>query len=244
MKSKISMALVALILCFLQGCAPTPDNAEIEAAIRASLAAEASPPALVFTDMEVPMRAAGKVGAVLWTEDRAIQRNYVLIYDGEAHAFEVSGYATSRLLGDGSYVPIPNDLTLTFTEYAAYFNFPSDFGQQYLLVYAGEGDSPDELRAAFKADTLSSFPVCDLGGNTLVLFVPRYKGTVVWINELEHEVDLMRSGAELYRSGDEPFYIYCDFDDKLPGYEIHISLPNGKEHFVTTREQLLDRFKD
>lgn len=36
----------------------------------------------------------------------------------------------------------------------------------------------------------------------------------------------------------------CDFDDKLPDYEIHIALQNGKEHFFTTREQLLKRFKD
>ena len=241
----------ALLLLTLTACAPTPENVQIEAAIRASLAAEASPPDLVFADMEVPMRSAGKVGAMLWTEDETTQRNYELAYDRQTRCFVVSSYTTSQLSKDGSYVPIPNDLTLTFTEYASYFNFPSDFGNQYLLVYAGKGDSLDELRATFEAETsakisaetLASFAMCDLGGDTLVLFVPRYEGMTVWINEIEHQGDLMISGAEVARFEDKPFYVYCDFDDKLPDYEIHMSL-NGQKQFFTTREQLVESIKD
>lgn len=241
-----------LFSCLAFGCAPTPDNAQIEAAIRASIAAEESPPTLIFADMQIPMRSAGKASSVLWTEDKTIQRNYALAYDTKARAFTVSSCSTSRLSKEGTYYPAPNDLTLTFTEYAVYFDFPSDFGQQYLLVYVGEGDNLLELRTAFEAEapsqisaeTLTSFEMCDLGGNTLVLFVPRYEGTAVWINEIEHQGDMMKSGAEVTRFGDEPFYIYCDFDDKLPDYEIHIALQNGNEHFFTTREQLLKRFKD
>ncbi len=241
-----------LFSCLAFGCAPMPNNGEIEAAIRMSLAAEASPPALVFADMEVPMRSAGKAGAVLWTEDKTIQRNYALAYDSKARAFTVSSCSTSRLSKEGTYYPVPNDLTLTFTKYAPFFDFSFDFGQQYLLVYAGEGDRLNELRDTFEAEalagisaeTLTSFEACDLGGDALVLFVPRYESTDVWINEIDHQGDMMKSGAEVARYGDEPFYIYCDFDDKLPDYEIHIALQNGKEHFFTTREQLLKRFKD
>ena len=109
----------------------------------------------------------------------------------------------------------------------------------------------DELRAAFEtemstdinADMLASFEVCDLGGDTLVLLVPRYKGVTIWINEIEHQGDLMISGTEVARIGDTPVYLYCDFDDKLPGYEIHTSL-NGQEQFFTTREQLVESIKD
>ena len=247
----LALAIACLLFAHLSGCAPTPDNAQIEAAIRASLAAEASPPDLVFAYMEVPMRAAGKAGAVLWTKDETIQRNYMLAYDGDARAFVVSSFTSNRLSESGTYSPVPNDLSLTFSEYAPCFDFSDDFNQQYLLLYAGEGKDFNELRTAFEAemsadinaDMLAAFEVCDLGGDTLVLLVPRYRGMTVWVNALEHEGDLMKSGAELYRSGDEPFYIYCDFDDKLPGYEIHTSL-NGQEQFFTTREQLVESIKD
>lgn len=250
---KLIYAIAFLLLsCIAFGCAPTPDNAQIEAAIRASIAAEESPPTLIFAEMQIPMRSAGKASAVLWTEDKTIQRNYALAYDTKARAFTVSSCSTSRLSKEGTYYPVPNDLTLTFTEYAPFFDFPSDFGQQYLLVYVGEGDNLLELRTTFEAEkltavkpnVLAAFAACDLGGDTLVLFVPRYEGTAVWINEIEYQGDMMKSGAEVARYGDEPFYIYCDFDDKLPDYEIHIALQNGKEHFFTTREQLLKRFKD
>ena len=108
-------------------------------------------------------------------------------------AFVVSDYTTAQLNKDGTYSPVPNDLSLTFTEYAPCFDFSDDFSQQYLLLYAGEGKDLDELRAAFEtemstdinADMLASFEVCDLGGDTLVLLVPRYKGVTIWIKEID-----------------------------------------------------------
>lgn len=249
--SRVLLACTALLLFFfLTSCAPTPDNAQIEAAIRASLSGEASPPELDFSTMEVPMRSSGSAGAVLWTADGEIQRNYTLKYDKATRAFAVTGFTTSRRGADGSYYPVPNDPSLVLTEFAPCFDFSDDLGQQYLLLYAGEGDDLTALRTTFEseklpamtAEQLADFEVCDLGGDTLILLVPRYRGLSVWVSEIEHQGDMMLTGAEVAHFGDKPVYIYCSFSDKLPKYEIHVSFDEMGEFFLT-REALLESMK-
>lgn len=75
------------------------------------------------------------------------------------------------------------------TVYAPYFDFPEDPEPFYLLLYAGSGGSFSDLRTAFERGRLSDidrvlrsdFAVCDLGGDDLILVVPRYAGTSVTV---------------------------------------------------------------
>lgn len=234
-------ALFGVIVLVLAACAKMPDDAQIEAAIRISLEEEAAPPDLKFEDMEVPARYAGGANAVLWTEDQKIQRNYSLAYDRHEKSFVVLSFTTSRRAENGGYYTVPNDLTLTFTEYAEVFAFSSDFSQKYLLLYAGQGGELSEMRATFEREhlsdfdkeQLSAFKECDLGGETLILLVPRYAGSAVWVKEILYRGDRLESGAELARFGADPVYILCDLDDDLPEYEIHISAGEQSEFFLT-----------
>lgn len=247
------VCLLALIFALpAAGCTNVhePDNSKIEAAIRASLADEKAPPELDFENMLVPMRLLGKANIVICTKDKTLMRNYAVAYDWKTRSFAVTHIMTRRLCENGEYKSVPNDLTLAFTEYAELPPFYSDSDASYLLFYCGEGSNLSEIRKHFESERLhsisdkelSEFEICDLKGGTLILLVPRYKGLSVWINEIEYSDCAAASGKEAARFTDKPVYIFCDFDDKLPQYEIHIAFDTDGEFFLT-RKELADRLR-
>lgn len=98
------MTLSAALL--LSACAlfpPTPSNEQILEAITASNNAQEEPLELVYEEMQVPHRYSGKAGAVLWVEDRNLQRNFTVVYDRKAKTFYVESFFTLRLGEDGVY---------------------------------------------------------------------------------------------------------------------------------------------
>lgn len=247
----MTVVLLTIMLSILVGCAPTPDTTQIESAIRISLAAEKEPPALVFEDMQVPKRFSGKADAVLWAEDKTIQRNYSLTYDKKQHAFQVSDYTTSRREADGSYSLTADDLSLTLTEYAGWLDKPGNPNRAENLFFVGQGSDLAELRAQFEAEKLSFLSTeqlaeveeCDLGGDTLLLFIPRFEGVSVWLCQTIYtHGDHIEQGEELARFEGKPVYILCDFDDKMPKHEIHVSF-NGRNYFFRTFDSLLNDLK-
>lgn len=237
--------ILSLLLCLLSGCTPKPNNEQIKEAVRTALDKEKQPPELVLEEMEVPTRLSGKATVVIWTEDKTLQRNYTVEYDYKTQIFVVAEFTTSILGKDGSYSFVPNDRTLVFTKFEKYFQFSDDFNEQYLAIYVGKGGTLKELRDQFEKEKLTGvrmeqlleFKECDLGGDTLILLVPRYKGLSVWINEvLHHGGHRIEEGRELARFGDEPVYIFCEFDNKIPSYEIHVSFDDLGSSFLTRED--------
>jgi hypothetical protein len=58
---------------------------------------------LVYEEMQVPYRFPGRAGAVIWVEDKNIQRNFIVVYDRKAKTFYVESFVTLRLGEDGVY---------------------------------------------------------------------------------------------------------------------------------------------
>lgn len=140
---------------------------------------------------------------------------------------------------------------LSPTVYAPCFDFSEDPEPFYLVLYAGSGSSFSDLRTAFESERLSDldstlrsdFEVCDLGGDDLILVVPRYAGTSVTVREILYKGShRMESGAVLASSEDRPMYVFCDFDPDLPSYEVHIQ-SGQRGHFFQTRQSILERMK-
>lgn len=249
-KQRNVYALVFLFAIFLIGCAPTPNDEQIRAAILASLEDEKKSPELAFEEMEVPIRFTGKAGAVLQSKDKKIQRNYWIEYDAKLRTFVVAKCTTSHLCKHKTYSASDNG-NFVVTEYAEHFNFSDDDNEHYLIVYVGRGKKISELRTRFESEKLKNislnqlaeFEECDLGGDVMILIVPRYKGLSVWINELNHtHGEHMESGKELARFGDKPVYLFCKFAEKRADYEVHISFDGLGQSFLTS-ESLLKRLE-
>ena len=58
---------------------------------------------LVYEEMQVPYCFPGRAGAVIWVEDKNIQRNFIVVYDRKAKTFYVESFVTLRLGEDGVY---------------------------------------------------------------------------------------------------------------------------------------------
>ncbi len=99
----VANCLAALILCACGLLAPAPNNEQIEAAISAFNTAQGETLEWVYGDMEVPHRSSGRAHAVIWVEDKSIQRNVVIAYDKGARCFYVESFSTLQLGEDGSY---------------------------------------------------------------------------------------------------------------------------------------------
>ena len=100
----IAITLSAALL--LSACAlfpPVPSNEQITQAITASNNAQEEPLELVYEEMEIPHRYSGKAGAVIWVEDKSIQRNYLIAYDKKTKTFYVASFSTSLRGEDGVY---------------------------------------------------------------------------------------------------------------------------------------------
>ncbi len=105
--AKITLAVIvlfaAVFLILRAVLPPTPTDEEIRAAIIASNDSAVEPLDLVYDEMVVPHRFAGRAGAVIWVPDRIIQRNYSIAYDRGSKAFYVQSFTTSRMGEDGTY---------------------------------------------------------------------------------------------------------------------------------------------
>lgn len=100
----IAITLSAALL--LSSCAlflPTPDNEQITLAVTASNQAQTEPLELVYGEMQVPHRSPGRAAAVIWVEDKSIQRNFTVVYDRTVKTFYVESFITLRLGEDGAY---------------------------------------------------------------------------------------------------------------------------------------------
>lgn len=100
------IAAVLLTALFLSSCAlflPTPSNEQIIGAIKASNNAQEEPLELIYEEMQVPHRSPGRAGAVIWVEDKSIQRNFTIAYVKKAKTFYVESFITLRLGEDGVY---------------------------------------------------------------------------------------------------------------------------------------------
>lgn len=86
--------------CFLP---PTPRDEDIKAVIKTFNQSKEDTLDLVFENMEVPMRYPGRAGAVLWTADQKLQRNYIIAYDQDREEFFVLRVETSELGEDGVF---------------------------------------------------------------------------------------------------------------------------------------------
>lgn len=98
-----AVLLNALLLCSCKLLAPTPTDEQILQAITVSNNAQTEPLELVYEEMQVPYRSPGRAGAVIWVEDKKIQRNFIVVYDREAKTFYVESFVTLRLGEDGVY---------------------------------------------------------------------------------------------------------------------------------------------
>lgn len=115
MKKALSIICLLAAMTLLSSCAKKPEDSDIKAAIELSLKAEYESACNVtneamgesvsisdkdsnnvvlfaFDDIQVPMRKAGKAWAVIWNEDKSVQRNYVIEYDKKDKAFKVVSY--------------------------------------------------------------------------------------------------------------------------------------------------------
>ena len=100
------IAAVLLIAPLLYSCtllAPTPTDEHILQAVTASNNVQIEPLELIYEEMQVPHRSPGRVGAVIWVEDKSIQRNFTIAYDRKTKTFYVESFITLRLGEDGVY---------------------------------------------------------------------------------------------------------------------------------------------
>lgn len=238
-KRLLCLLMVSSMLISLSACAPKPKNDQIVSAIQQSLTTETTPPNLDFSTLTVTSQKNDQTEVMVFTADKTVRRQYILKYNNEVKDFQVSSFYTSQLTPDGkNYYYLPNDNQLVLTTEASLFPFTSDDNQFYLVQYVGSGNSIESLRTTYEAglptnSTTFDFNICDLGGPELILVVPRYASSTIWINELQHQSDVMSSGKQIEEYDDKPLYIFCDFDDKLPDYEIHVAYNRRTEYFVT-----------
>lgn len=97
---------VIVVLLVMTGCSflpPKPDNNEIWQAVEIYQALEVAPPEIIREGMQVPQRSFGRAGAVLWTTDKLIQRNYQIRFDQAKNEFKVISCETLKLGSDGVY---------------------------------------------------------------------------------------------------------------------------------------------
>lgn len=109
MKTRKFSLLSAFLLCMallLGSCGllpPTPSNEEILEAIKISNMAQSEPLELVYEELHVAHCYPGRALAVLWIEDKSIQRNFVINYDRQTRTFQVAAYETLVLGEDNTY---------------------------------------------------------------------------------------------------------------------------------------------
>ena len=94
-----------IIVAMMTGCSlpPKPDNEQIWQTIVTYQALQLDPPAIIRDGMQVPQRSFGRAGAVLWTQDHRIQRNYQIRYEKPENTFTVISCETLELGADGVY---------------------------------------------------------------------------------------------------------------------------------------------
>ena len=97
------MLLTALLLSAYTLFPPTPTAEQILQAVAESNKAQTEPLELIYEEMQVPHRSPGRAGAVVWVEDKSIQRNFTIAYDRKAKTFYVESCITLRLGEDGVY---------------------------------------------------------------------------------------------------------------------------------------------
>jgi hypothetical protein len=100
------IAAVLLTALLLSACTlfpPTPTAEQILQAVAESNKAQTEPLELIYEEMQVPHRSPGRAGAVVWVEDKSIQRNFTIAYDRKAKTFYVESFITLRLGEDGVY---------------------------------------------------------------------------------------------------------------------------------------------
>lgn len=238
-------AVILLLALTFSGCSPTPDNAQIERAIHSSLSTEQAAPDLAFETMEVPIRYRGKAGAVLWTQDKAVQRNYAITYDRKAKAFVVESVTTSVRSEDGGYSimqPAP------LTEYADRFGFSDSISERVAFVYVGNKTTTPSAMSEFEQnyfadlsdEALSQFELCDLGGKEMVLLVPKYQGTSIRITVVEYSGDALVTGEEIARfENNNPIYLLCEWNGS---YDIQIFFA-GSGGFIHAYDAVLEACK-
>jgi hypothetical protein len=86
------IAAVLLTALLLSACTlfpPTPTAEQILQAVAESNKAQTEPLELIYEEMQVPHRSPGRAGAVVWVEDKSIQRNFTIAYDRKAKTFYV-----------------------------------------------------------------------------------------------------------------------------------------------------------
>ncbi len=98
-----AVLLTVLLLCSCALLAPTPTDEHILQAVTASNNVQIAPLELIYEEMQVPHRSPGRVGAVIWVEDKSIQRNFTIAYDRKTKTFYVESFITLRLGEDGVY---------------------------------------------------------------------------------------------------------------------------------------------
>lgn len=106
MKTIRFIAITLSAALFLSSCAlfsPTPDNEQIEEAVAASNQVQTEPLELVYEEMQVPHRSPGRASAVIWAEDKSIQRNFTVVYNRTVKTFYVESFTTLFLGEDGVY---------------------------------------------------------------------------------------------------------------------------------------------
>ncbi len=106
MKAVRFIVLIFLTLLLLTSCVllpPKPTNEQILQAVAAFNESETEPLELVFDEMEVPQRSAGRAAAILWVADKSVQRNFTVKYDKEGKNFYVESYITLVRGEDGVY---------------------------------------------------------------------------------------------------------------------------------------------
>lgn len=100
------IAAVLLTALLLSACTlfpPTPTAEQILQVVAESNKAQTEPLELIYEEMQVPHRSPGRAGAVVWVEDKSIQRNFTIAYDRKAKTFYVESFITLRLGEDGVY---------------------------------------------------------------------------------------------------------------------------------------------
>jgi hypothetical protein len=95
--------LTALPLCSCAFFPSTPTDGQILQAVAESNETQTKPLELVYEEMQVPHRSPGRASAVIWVEDKSIQRNFAVVYDKKAKTFYVENFITLRLGEDGVY---------------------------------------------------------------------------------------------------------------------------------------------
>lgn len=244
LRSCLAVILAIVLLFSAVGCTRKPNDAQIEEAIRTLLANEEDPPELVFEEMEVTAISSDRLSVAIWTQDKAIRRDYTfLITELSLIALTCSA---SVLNEDGTYSyvqPAP------YTAYSERFGFTDNPSERVMVILAGEGDIATNIREQFEAEQLgnfseeelASFKECDLGGETLILLVPKYEGTylAVTVNGVDTG-DAMVEEEMASSANGEPVYVWTDLGGGA-GVQVYFG---GSGFLIRINEDLQTLFEE